>query len=495
MSYNLLDDNALVLAAEDFGYEQFQELHYFTKHDRRCISKLQAHGPVLLRGARGSGKSALMIEAYLNLYPRNKDSNVFGIYLSLRHLGLLRSKGKDYETLLCSLIVRSVNSSFGSVVIDEITSDISTLQLALSDFASQINKRIVILFDDAAHIGRETSLNEFFDIFRTLSSSVVSCKASIYPGVTQFGTRFDVYNDATVIDVIRSENSHDFSELLVEVMNKRFPASLPDHLFQGSFTKSMVAELLGRAVLGNMRAYMFSCNALISALNGHQRLSFEHFSESFKSLSNDYYWPLLEEIQPKLGIYEPMVDPAIEIATTLFEKAGAKTERTVIILREINQRLSKPLEILEYAGFISRREVSRAMKSRGRGSRYALNLCNIMDYVPGGRITKEHLDKWFNPIDESVEFHKGSNLFSLTLPEPDLNQELGILSAPVNSLKQSNIYPYGITEHKLSLLTAAGYSLVEDLLEAKDEDVLAIDGIGPETLKRIKSTLNQAIWM
>lgn len=100
-----------------------------------------------------------------------------------------------------------------------------------------------------------------------------------------------------------------------------------------------------------------------------------------------------------------------------FGKAGAKTERTVI-LREINQRLSKPLEILEYAGFISRREVSRAMKSRGRGSRYALNLCNIMDYVPGGRITKEHLDKWFNPIDESVEFHKGSNLFSLTLPEP-----------------------------------------------------------------------------
>lgn len=76
-----------------------------------------------------------------------------------------------------------------------------------------------------------------------------------------------------------------------------------------------------------------------------------------------------------------------------------------------------------------------------------------------------------------------------------MNQELGILSAPVNSLKQSNIYPYGITEHKLSLPSAAGYSLVEDLLEAKDEDVLAIDGIGPETLKRIKSTLNQAIWM
>ena len=48
------------------------------------------------------------------------------------------------------------------------------------------------MFDDAAHIGREKPLEVFFDLFRTLSSSLTSCKASIYPGVTKFGVRFDV---------------------------------------------------------------------------------------------------------------------------------------------------------------------------------------------------------------------------------------------------------------------------------------------------------------
>lgn len=77
--------------------------------------------------------------------------------------------------------------------------------------STKIQKRIVLFFDDAAHIGRETSLKEFFDIFRTLSSNTVSCKAAIYPGVTEFGSRFDLLNDANVIDIARNEENPSFS--------------------------------------------------------------------------------------------------------------------------------------------------------------------------------------------------------------------------------------------------------------------------------------------
>jgi hypothetical protein len=54
-------DNAesvdLILAAEDCDPKEFAKLHRFSPNDERVISKLIAHGPVLLEGGRGSGKA------------------------------------------------------------------------------------------------------------------------------------------------------------------------------------------------------------------------------------------------------------------------------------------------------------------------------------------------------------------------------------------------------------------------------------------------------
>ena len=80
----------LILACEDFSQEDFKKYHCFYKYEENIISQLMAHGPVLLKGGRGTGKSALMMEANLRLLDNEK---ACGIYLSLRHLSLLRSKG------------------------------------------------------------------------------------------------------------------------------------------------------------------------------------------------------------------------------------------------------------------------------------------------------------------------------------------------------------------------------------------------------------------
>lgn len=207
MVNDISENTSLILAAEDCSPEEFQRLHYFSKQEQRFISNLIAHGPVLLKGARGSGKSALIIEAARKMYPGNNLSSTFGIYISLRHLELLRSEGEKYEKMLCQLIIDAVSNAI--IKIDNLFEfnalpNITSLQRELANLSIASQKRIVILFDDAAHIGREAPLHEFFDIFRTLSSSIISCKAAIYPGVTKFGTRFDVYNDATVIDISRN---------------------------------------------------------------------------------------------------------------------------------------------------------------------------------------------------------------------------------------------------------------------------------------------------
>lgn len=79
MISTISDNTSLILAAEDCPPEEFEQLHYFSRQEHRVISNLIAHGPVLLKGARGSGKSALMIEASRKMYPEDISSSAFGI--------------------------------------------------------------------------------------------------------------------------------------------------------------------------------------------------------------------------------------------------------------------------------------------------------------------------------------------------------------------------------------------------------------------------------
>ena len=251
-------DKNLVLAAEDFESHDFRALHKFSANDERVISKLVAHGPVLLQGSRGSGKSALMREAAEPL-PMRGESPALGVYISLRHMPLLRSVGDVYQRILCELLIDRIdrlvaegNLSFAA------SPNLSSVQRALADLAQSLGKRIVLMFDDAAHIGREASLADFFDVFRTLGTSTVSCKATIYPGVTNFGNRFDVYNDASVIEVIRDETQPGFAELFAEVVKARYP-ELTEKGFTSGLTLLEFAAFVGKSVLGNMRSFIFAC--------------------------------------------------------------------------------------------------------------------------------------------------------------------------------------------------------------------------------------------
>lgn len=493
MNADLPEQPNLVLAAEDFEPEEFEKYHKFSVADERLIAKLLAHGPVLLRGGRGSGKSALMMEAQRRL---NSDPahNALGIYISLRHLELIRSSGREYEGFLCKLMLRRLLEETDIEANCSSDPSVTEVQKVLADVSAKLSKRIVLLFDDAAHIGREASLAEFFDVFRTISSNSVSCKATIYPGVTRFGVRFDVFSDATVIDLSRNDEVLGHSEFFTEVMNLRSGQSLPDSLFSGTVTKKQVAGFLGSAVLGNMRSFIFACNAL-SEQQGHGPIGIPELTATVLSLSNNYYWPLLEEVKPKLGPYLPLADVASEIAAVLFESAGRQERRSALVLREIIERMAKPFEILEYAGFISKREASRAMKSGGRGARYALNFCNLIEYLPNTRLSIGVFESWTSSSVEPEQFHRGSKLQAITIPEQPGPDELGILSLPIEKLAKSNAYPYGLTQAKIELLQGANIHTVGDLADASDDVLLHLESVGPVMLRRFRNVVGQAIWM
>ena len=495
------DDNdaGLILAAEECPPDKFETYHSFSSHDDVIIRKLSAHGPVLIRGGRGSGKSALLIEAHRRM---RKSGVVFSIYMSLRYLPLLQSDGAEYVGHFCRLLSKAIARELADVGSDvgfELAEDELALQRSLLNLSRELNKRIVILFDDAAHIGREKPLEAFFDLFRTLSSNLISCKASIYPGVTKFGVRFDVFNDSTVVDISRStinKTDHYF----LDVLRARYPRLTDRALFSDRLTPEMFSEILGRAVVGNMRGFILACNRFDSA----EKVSIPDLNSCLLAMAQDYYWPLMEEVAPKLGVYEPLIDPATAIFEAIIDhltrpaRAGNRTaaQDRVTIHKAIVSEFSKVFEILEYLGFVAKREASRGMKSGGRGPVFAVNLCSILEKIPSNRLTIEMMDEWIEGKSELAEIHSSGGIFSsIQMPSLPADHDLGILSKQISVLKKSKAYPYGLTEDKIARLKEAGIATIRELVQADDAELTKIDWIGPAAVKRMRDVVQQAIWM
>lgn len=496
---NIEEESSLILAAEECPPEKFKDYHSFSTHDESIIRKLSAHGPVLLRGGRGSGKSALLIEAYMRMQKLEK---VFPIYMSLRYLPLLQSDGQEYITHFCTLLSNNIQKELKdrSKNIDFGSSDTQTdLQVGLKNLAQKLESRIVLLFDDAAHIGREKPLEVFFDLFRTLSSNLVSCKSSIYPGVTKFGIRFDVFNDSTVIDIGRSDVAS-FPEFFPEVVSSRYPRLSKRSIFSDRLTPQLFANLLGRAVVGNLRGFILACNFFESK----EKVGVPEITECLLEMASDYYWPLMEEVAPKLGVYESLIEPSREIIEATVEQATRQVKETtkktphdrVLIHRQLVANYIKIFEILEYLGFVSKREASRALKSGGRGPVYAINLCNLLDSTPGRRLTQETIEEWLSGNAEPAEIHvSGSTYSSITLPELQEEHGLAILDKDISVLKKSKAYPYGLNEPIIDRIRNAGISTVAQLANTSDEKLDAIDYIGSNRIKQIRAVMFQAIWM
>ncbi|WP_281928839.1 helix-hairpin-helix domain-containing protein [Methylocystis iwaonis] len=501
MSEPTLEDNdaGLILAAEECPSEKFAGYHHFSPFDDVIIRKLSAHGPVLLRGGRGSGKSALLIESHRRM---RANSSAFSVYMSLRYLPLLQSDGPEYIGHFCTLLSKEIAAELAtqshSVQFDFAEDEVE-LQISLAKLAKSLTKRIVILFDDAAHIGREKPLEVFFDLFRTLSSNTTSCKASIYPGVTKFGVRFDVFNDSTVIDISRSDVSTGGS-YFSDVIRTRYPKLAQREIFSDRLTPDNFASLLGRAVVGNMRAFILACNRF----DDKERISIPDVNACLLNMAEDYYWPLMEEVAPKLGVYEPLIEPASSVFEALVDhlsravRTNAKmiAQDRVTIHRNIVGQFSKIFEILEYLGFIAKREASRGMKSGGRGPVFAVNLCSLLEQVPSKRLTIEMIDEWIGAKPDLAEIHSSAATFNnIVLPPLAPENTLGILSKSIDVLAKSRAYPYGLTEDKILRLKSAGITTIQELANSSENKLKQIEMVGPATVKRIRDVMLQAIWM
>lgn len=493
---NMDEEENLRIAAEYFSDLDFVKYHIFTKSDEQIIRRLMIAGPVLLRGPRGSGKSAFMKAAYLRM--KETDDSVFPVYITLRHYPLLSVTAENYLSVLLPFVTTEIENevlkqNISTSVNFNYCNTVTELKNSLDTFGVEQQCRVVLLFDDVAHIGRETPFAGFFDFFRTIASSIVSCKASIYPGVTKFGLRFDLYSDATVVEAQRDERSSDFNDFFNQLFKIQHT-----QIFEKTESKlaPILGEFLGRAVLGNVRAF----NTLCHNLPKTQTITVQIIGESLKWLSQNYLFPALEELMTKIGIYAPLLEIAGNVAEIIFKDCGQNRVNSMLVHREHVLRIGKVFEILEYSGFIAKREASRALtkSGTGRGSRYALALGPLFENIHGSNLSYDLISLLSKPVippEQLFEYEPNSALKEFSFPDPIIENSLGILSLSIDKLAQGVKLQYGLSIFVMDTLKNGNYQTVGDLVKVTEDQLRLLPNIGEVRARRIMNVVDQAIWM
>lgn len=136
------------------------------------------------------------------------------------------------------------------------------------------------------------------------------------------------------------------------------------------------------------------------------------------------------------------------------------------------------------------------MKSGGRGSRYAINLCMLLEHISGTRLTLDLYNRLSRNSGEPVQIHsKGDLLADISLPSVSGSDEPEILNDSIETLKKSPMYPYGLTENMIASLQEGGINTIRNACDASDQQLDDLRGIGDAKVLRIRNVIGQAVWM
>lgn len=133
--------------------------------------------------------------------------------------------------------------------------NISIIRKAVQNLISEFKiKRVLFLFDEAAHILVEEQQGMFFAYFKSLYSTEISCVAAVYPLITNYGDKFEPLEDAKIIRLDLAESDYEkYSKYFDRVIERRWSDSSENLKILKSNPKEF--ELIKFAAMGNTRNF------------------------------------------------------------------------------------------------------------------------------------------------------------------------------------------------------------------------------------------------
>ena len=409
--------------------------------ERRLIDALKGSGANLLEGARGVGKSMLLRMAEIELDREFKVDRKLGVYVNFKTSTLLEGVKADerdafqiwvntkilealHEKLLAlNLIAKSGSGDpyfrvFGITSVHEtktlLEDKIHLLQklafsssdrpaiieqlgkeflakaqdtIFLTNIIKELSdifelKKIIFLFDEAAHTFIPTQQTIFFEIFKLLHGGKVACKAAVYPTVTNYGRNFEVGQDAIILSVFRFDpgeaGRHENRTHFRAILDKRLPKSgaLRKKIFQRGAELDLCIDLSN----GNPRALL---HIIDSALASGSPLSERSVNLAVQSYVDQELLPYHQSLAKRLPTYSAHIRTGLEltrgyIIPEIRNKNHRKTKSGYqsaffTIQRDMSPNLKLAIDILSYSGVLSQMGTVK-IAGGNTGPRYLVNL-------------------------------------------------------------------------------------------------------------------------
>ncbi len=310
--------------------------------------KLLGRGTKLVVGPRGCGKTHMM--RFTQISCVEKEDLPLAVYVSFNRYyrlePMLQSKANAVRlfqvwtlarTVLATihavgLFTKSSNTAlfseavgFSQETLEELIAHLETatrLDDRLEEIAERLNvsgvarvldraisyskrRRCVLLLDDAALTLTPDYLIEFFDIVRTIKTSTISPKASVYPGTTEYGPRFHANHEAEEVPVWFSHEAPGYEAMMHAIAEKRFadfPKVSPD-----------IADQLKYAAFGIPRAYLAMLRKFVESNKGTAQ-------QGLNTTIDDHMGARLREFQT-LAKKVPRFESLVDVGQAFFRRA------------------------------------------------------------------------------------------------------------------------------------------------------------------------------
>jgi hypothetical protein len=423
---------------EDLEDSQISQLAVLGEFEKAVVGKLRFSGSHLLQGARGIGKSMLLREAESELDKDFDVDRILAVYVNFKTSTLLEGVKADkkdafqvwvgakilqalYEKLVSHNLISDeetedpfkrifgIKSIYGMKqtiqekihllqnlskeddkdnVLNELgdeflnkVNDISYINGIIKEIIDEYEiRRIVFLFDEAAHTFIPSQQEIFFEIFKLIHGGKVAVKAAVYPSITSYGKNFEIGHDAILISLGKFEpgtiGRDNMRKMYRELLVKRLPKK--SRLKRVIFSKGEILDQCIHLSSGNPRAFLHIFNRLYD--RGYSDRALMLSTQDYVDQELLPYHLGLAKRLPKyshhvkigLNILREYIIPEIRTKNNRAKKTKYQSA-FFTIQRDMAPNLKLSLDLLCYSGILSKQGTVK-IASRKTGQRYMVHL-------------------------------------------------------------------------------------------------------------------------
>lgn len=313
-------------------------------------------------------------------------------------------------------------------ILDNSSSFKSFLLKLISDFRL---KRIVLLFDEAAHVFSEEQQVKFFTLFKSLRDVKIACKAAVYPGITNYGKYFEKNQDAKELKLTWNIYEEDDIKYIKNILKKRVQ-KYDGHVWNLLTVKDEIIRMVCCASNGNPRFAFHIVDEMqnVGLLN-KTYITTTQVNNCLRTV-NEEKWKDFITLKQRMVKYSDYISYAEKIMKEEFlpnlrkwndkrRKENKKLSVGFYIEEKTYKKIDKLFDVLSYANIVI---VNDVKKSIGHG-KYGYYIIVNPSFLFSELVLKDvfEVDNVSNNIDNNQVYSESSKYIMEVLSNVQVHQE------------------------------------------------------------------------